>query len=86
MQIVKRGKITYYVKKEAIIVSNNDFQFTAYTVYTLQNRTPFNDFKAKILESREGEYDNIIDLIVLARKYNLRGVASHRPSQEEINK
>jgi hypothetical protein len=86
MQIVKRGKITYYVKNEAIIVSINDFQFTPYTDYPLQNRKPFNDFRRKILKSKEDEFDNTIDLIVLAQKHNLRGVASHRPSQEEISK
>lgn len=78
--------MTYYVKDEAIIVSHNNLQYTAYTVYPLQNRKPFYDFRRKILQSQENQYDNIIDLIVLAREHKLIGVASHKPSQEEINK
>jgi hypothetical protein len=86
MIIVKRGKITYYVKEEAIIVGVNDFQYTAYTVYPLQNRKPFYDFRRKILKSEENEYADIISLIQLAQKHNLKGVASHRPSEEEKNR
>lgn len=85
MQIVKRGRLTYYVKSEAIIVGVGDFQYTAYTVYPLQNRKPFYDFKNAILESREDEYDSPSELISLALRFNLKGVASHRPTDRELN-
>lgn len=86
MTIVKRGKITYYIKKEAIIVGVSDFQYSAYTVYPLQNRKPFYDFKEAIVTSKEDEYDTILKLISLALKYNLRGVASHKPTEWEMEK
>ena len=86
MKIVKRGNLTYYIKKEAIIVGVGNFQFSAYTVYPLQNRKPFYDFKAAIEESTEDEYDSPSKLITLALKYNLRGVASHKPTEWEMKK
>ena len=86
MIILKRGRITYYVKEEAVIVGVNNFQYTAYTVYPLQNRKPFYDFRKKILKSEENEYDNIVDLIVLAREHKLIGAASHKPTEEEMKK
>lgn len=84
MQILKRGRITYYVKDRAVIVGVGDFQFTAYTVYPLQNRKPFYDFRTAILESDEKQYSTPAELIALALQHKLRGVASHKPTQREI--
>ena len=80
MKTIRRGRITYYVKTEAVIVGIADFQFIAYTLYPLQNRKPFYDFKKAILISAEEELTSPVDLIRLAAKYNLKGVASHRPA------
>ncbi len=85
MKIVKRGKITYYVKDEAVIAEINSLQYVAYTVYALQNRKPFYDFRKAILRSEENEYNSAVEMIRLAQKYNLRGTASHRPTESEIN-
>ena len=83
MEIIKRGKITYYIKKESIIASINDFQHIAFTVYPLQNRKPFYDFRNSIKSSAQNELTQPSDIIVLAQKYNLRGVATSRPKVEE---
>lgn len=85
MITTKRGNITYYIKDEAVIVGIRDFQYIAYTVYPLQNRKPFYDFRKTILKSNEDEYDNAVELILLAQKYNLKGVASHKPLEEKKN-
>lgn len=83
MIILRRGKITYYVKNEAVIVSINDSQFIAYTVYPLQNRKPFYDFRRTLLNSEPDEYTNIVEQIKLGQRFGLVAVASHRPSEEE---
>lgn len=85
MIVLKRGKITYYVKDESVIVGINDFQYIAYTVYPLQNRKPFYDFRRKLIKSNEDEYNDPVKLIELAKEHNLTGVASHKPSESEIN-
>ena len=84
MIILKRGRITYYVKNEAVIVGINNFQYVAYTVYPLQNRKPFYDFRRKIVKSNDDEYDNSLKLLALAKEHNLIGVASHKPSEKEL--
>lgn len=86
MSIIKRGSLTYYVKKESVIAGVGSFQFTAYTVYPLQNRKPFYDFRKSIVESEEDEYNTPAKLVTLALKYNLRGVASHKPTDEEMKR
>ena len=82
MKILKRGKLTYYVKKEAVIVGINEFQHIAYTIYPLQNRKPFYDFRKKILNSKEDELTSIVDQITLAQKYGLVASASSKPKIE----
>lgn len=85
MTIIKRGNLTYYVKDEAVIVSINDFQFVAYTVYPLQNRKPFYDFRRTILKSKESEYTTAIEQIKLGQRFGLRASASHKPTEQEIS-
>lgn len=84
--IIKKEKLTYYFTQEAVIVGNSNSQYTAYTVYPLQNRKPFYDFRDAIIKSKEDEYADIRSLISLALKHNLRGVASHKPSEWEMKR
>lgn len=84
MIILRRGKITYYVKDEAVIVSIGGFQYIAYTVYPLQNRKPFYDFRRTLLNSKPTEYTNIVEQIKLGERYGLIAVASHQPSRKEL--
>lgn len=84
--IIKRGKLTYYIKEEAVIVGVGTWQYSAYTVYPLQNRKPFYDFRDAILESKEDEYGTAAELISLALRFNLRGVASHKPTEDEMKR
>lgn len=82
MEIIKRGNITFYIKEESIITGINDFQFIAYTVYSLQNRKPFYDFKKAIKESKENELTTQTEIIELAQRYKLRGMGSRKPESE----
>lgn len=83
METIKRGNITYYIKDESIIVSINNFQHIAFTVYSLQNRKPFYDFRKSIQRSEENELTKAADILLLAQKFNLRGVASSKPKVPE---
>jgi hypothetical protein len=82
MEILKRGSLTFYIKEEAVIVGINDFQFIAYTVYALQNRKPFYDFKQAILRSKENEYNTVVKGMNLGRKYGLKAVSSRKPKEK----
>lgn len=81
MITINRGKLTYYIKDEAVIVGSGGHQFSAYTVYALQNRKPFYDFRKAIVKSRDDEYGTWPELMSLAMKHNLRGVASRKPAE-----
>lgn len=85
MIILRRGKITYYVKNEAVIVGISDFQFIAYTVYPLQNRKPFYDFRRELLQSKPDQYDSVIEQIKLGQRFGLIATASHKPSETELD-
>lgn len=82
MKILKRGDLTYYIKDEAVIVGINNFQFIAYTVYPLQNRKPFYDFKQKLLDSDENEYNTVVEEMNLGRRFGLKAVSSRKPKNE----
>lgn len=79
MKIIDRGKIVYYIKEESVVVGINKMQYISYSVYSLQNRTRFNDFKKSIEESKETEYADVISFMNLTSKYKLLGSASQNP-------
>ena len=81
MVVLDRGKITYYIKEESIVVGINNLQYLAFTVYPLQNRKPFYDFRKTLLRSEDDEYGTPIDLMKLSMKYNLKAVAGTKPKE-----
>ncbi len=86
MQTIKRGRNTFYIKEHAVIVGmNNGFSYTAYTVYPLQNRKPFYDFKQAIIDSKEDELTTAIEIMRLGMKYKLAGVGTMKPKEAEEN-
>jgi hypothetical protein len=82
MTILERGRLTYYIKDEAVVVGIGAFQWTSYNVYSLQNRKPFYDFRRTLLKSKDGEYSTIIDLVMLAKRFKLIGVAGSKPNED----
>lgn len=83
--IIKRDKVTFYIKEETITVSSNDFQYTSYNVYSLQNRAPFNEFKEKILNSKPPEYSHIIDVVELGVRCGIYGNGTVKPNLEGLD-
>jgi hypothetical protein len=83
MITVNRGRITYYIKDESVIAAINNLQYLAFTVYPLQNRTPFYNFRKKLLKSKENEYDTPLELMKLSMKHNLKAVAGTKPKEAE---
>jgi hypothetical protein len=81
MIIIKRGSIVYYIKDEAVIVGINDMQYIAYTIYPLQNRKPFYDFRRTLIKSEKDEFLSATDLVLLGQKYGLRAVSAVKPTE-----
>lgn len=82
-QIIRRGKITYYLSDSSVIVGIGDHQFVSYNIYNSPSRSNLNEFKKRLVASKENQYNTVVDQIDLARKCNLIGSGTARPKWEE---
>lgn len=77
--IVKRGKITYVLYPEKVIVGIGDNQWVSYNQYENWNREGIARFRQKILKSKKNEYNNVADQITLASRCDIRGTSTSKP-------
>jgi len=82
-QIVKRGKITYYLSDTAVVVGVGGSQYISYNIYNSPSRSSLGEFKKKILASKPTQYDNVVDQMDLAQKCKLIGTGTTKPDWEE---
>ena len=82
MTIIKRGRITFYIKEEVIIVSNNDFQYLSYSVYSTQSRKNFTDFRDTILKSKKDKFNKIYEVVELSNQFSVYGSGASKPNLE----
>lgn len=80
MIIIERKNLKYYIKDECITVCYNGFQYFSYSIYALQNRIQFYNFREELLNSNKNQYNNILDLISLAKKYSLISSGTIKPN------
>jgi hypothetical protein len=78
-KIIERGKITYYLYNEKVVVSVGGGQFVSYNQYDNWNRQGITQFKNTILKSKEHEYATVADQISLAVVCGIRGASTARP-------
>lgn len=81
--VVKRGRVTYFLYPEKIIVNVNN-QWISYNQYDNYNRQGITQFKDIILKSKEDEYDNAVDQMSLAVRCGIRGSSTSKPQGVEI--
>lgn len=82
-QIIHRGKITYYLSDNAVVVGVGGHQFISYNIYNSPSRSNLAEYKKRLIASRKDQYDNVVDQVDLARKCNLIGSGTTRPKWEE---
>jgi len=82
-QIVKRGKITYYLSDTAVVVGVGGSQYISYNIYNSPSRSSLGEFKKKILASKPTQYDNVVDQMDLAQKCKLIGTGTTKPDWGE---
>lgn len=78
-QVIKRGKITYYLYNEKVVVGITDSQFISYNQYDNWNRQGITQFKNAILKSKEDDYATPVDQISLAVQCGIRGTSTRKP-------
>jgi hypothetical protein len=76
--VVKRGVVTYYLSENSILVSVGN-QTITYNIYNSPARAGLGEFRKKILNSKEDQYNNALEQMDLARKCNLIGSSIRRP-------
>lgn len=82
-RIITRGKITYWIDENSVVVGVGGHQFISYNIYNSPSRSNLAEFKKRIANSKENQYNNVIDQIDLARKCNLIGTGTQKPKWGE---
>lgn len=83
MKILNRGKITYYIYDEKVVVAVGADQYISYNQYDNWNRQGITQFINALLKSKEDEYGNAIDQMTLAVQCGIRGSSTRKPKEAE---
>ncbi len=84
MIVIDRGNLVFYIKEECITVAYNNWQYFSYSVYALQNRKPFYNFKNAILESTPDKFRNILEVVSLGAEHGLISSGTIKPNLEGV--
>lgn len=82
--IIYRGKLTYVLYPEKVVVGIGPSQWVSYNQYDNWNRQGITLFRKKLLKSKENEYDNPSDQMSLAYECGIKGAGTHRPKDVEL--
>ncbi len=77
---IKRGRMTYILYPEKVIVGIGDKQWVSYNQYDNWNRQGISLFRNALLKSKPNEYDNVVDQMSLAVQCGIRGASTTRPT------
>lgn len=83
IKIIKRGKITYYIYSEKVIVNVGTHQWVSYNQYDNYNRQGITQFINALVKSKDTEYANAADQMTLAVQCGIRGSSTQRPKIAE---
>ena len=84
MIVIKRGRVTFFIKDDSVVVSNGDFQYSSYNTYMLANKGQFQKFKDTILNSQAPEFSSIVDVVELSSQFEVYGYSTSKPSLEGV--
>lgn len=82
-KILQRGKITYYIYDEKVVVAVGGHQYISYNQYDNYNRQGITQFINILLKSKETDYANAIDQMTLAVQCGIRGASTRKPKDIE---
>ena len=83
IKIIKRGKITYYIYSEKVIVNVGTHQWVSYNQYDNYNRQGITQFINILVHSKEDEYTTPVDQMSLAVQCGIRGSSTSKPRDIE---
>lgn len=77
--IVKRGRMTYVLYPEKVIVGIGDYQWLSYNQYDNWNRQGITAFRKSVLASKEDELSSPIDQMSLAYRCGIKSSGTQKP-------
>lgn len=80
---IKRGRITYVLYADKVVVGLGMGQWVSYNQYDNWNRQGIGLFRDKILQSKEDEYATASDQITLAVECGITGTGTQKPKEIE---
>lgn len=83
VRILNRGKITYYIYDDKVIVNVGGNQWVSYNQYDNWNRQGISQFTNALLSSKENEYANAVDQMALAVQCGIKGSSTRKPEEAE---
>lgn len=78
-KVLQRGRLTYYIYDEKVVVSVGCSQWVSYNQYDNWNRQGITQFINTILKSKDDEYDNVVDQMTLAVQCGIKGTSTRKP-------
>lgn len=84
MIIINRGRVTFYIKSDSIVVSNGEFQHSSYNTYALAKKSQFQKFKDTILKSEAPEFSSITDVVGLSSRCGVYPSNTKKPDLEGV--
>lgn len=83
VKILHRGRLTYYIYDDKVVVNVSGNQWVGYNQYDNWNRQGITQFASAILNSKENEYDNAVDQMSLAVRCGIKGTHARKPEEAE---
>lgn len=80
-KLIYRGKITYAIYDDRILVGLPGDQWTSYNPYENWNRAGITQFINAIIKSKEDEYTTPADYMTLAYECGIRGIGTRKPKE-----
>ena len=84
MVIIKRGRVTFYITDESVVVANGDFQYSSYNSYSIPNKGDLYKFRDEILHSQPPRFSSIVDVVELSSKYQVFGYSTSKPNLDGV--
>lgn len=82
--ILQRGKMTYILYSNHIIVGVGGWQWTSYNQYENWNRQGITQYRKIILNSKEDEYTNAVEQMSLAHQCGIKGSGTVKPKDLDL--
>lgn len=78
--VIKRGKLTYILYNEKVVVGISPTQWVSYNQYDNWNRQGITIFKNALLKSGEDEYGTPVEQMSLAVQCGIKGTSTRNPN------